>query len=144
MFPAGHPIETERLLYTAHFAAPFDPAAVQAGILVDEWTEVIPATEETTGLAFHYDQPNTEPPQAMLLLVPPQMTGAWKWEDVVDGIRETFDMARKRAVEPAQIDDSPYAQFLPATLMAVTLHQISIGTNLAVVNNIYGDIAARI
>jgi hypothetical protein len=61
----------------------------------------------------------------------------------VGGVRETFAMARKRAVEPAQIDDSPYAQFLPATLMAVTLHQVTIAANLAIGNNVYDDLARR-
>jgi hypothetical protein len=142
-FPPAYQMETEKLLYTAHFARPFDKAALQAGILVDEWTDVIPGKDEVTGLAFHYDQPNTEPPQAMLLLVPPKLEGAWKWDDIVGGVRETFDMARKRAVEPAQIDNSPYAQFLPSTLMAVTLYPVTIATNLAISNNVYEDLAKR-
>jgi hypothetical protein len=142
-FPPAYLMEMEKLLYTAHFARPFDKTALQAGVLVDEWTEVMPSKDEVTGIAFHYDQPNTEPPQVMLLLVPPQLEGAWKWEDIVGGVRETFDMARKRAVEPAQIDDGPYAQFLPSTLMAVTLHPVTIATNLAVSNNIHDDLATR-
>ena len=142
-FPAGYEIDSEKLLYTAHFAAPFDKTSAQAGLLVDEWTEVIPARDEVTGLAFHYDQPNTEPPQVMLLMVPPQLTGAWKWDDLVGGVRETFAMAQKRGVEPAHLDGSPYAQFLPATLMAVTLNQISIATNLAISNNIQADFLTR-
>jgi hypothetical protein len=142
-FPPAYRIETEKLLYTAHFARPFDKTALQTGILVDEWTEVIPGKDEATGLSFHYDQPNTEPPQVMLLLVPPQLEGKWNWEDIVAGVRETFDMARKRAVEPAQIDHGPYAQFLPSTLMAVTLHPVTIATNLAVSNNVYDDLAKR-
>jgi hypothetical protein len=140
-YPASYQLSSEKLLYTAHLARPFDRTAPQSGVLVDEWTEVIPSSDEVTGLAFHYDQPSTEPPQVMLLLVPPKIEGAWKWQDIVDGVRETFDMARKRAVEPAQVDDSPYAQFLPATLMAVTLHQITIATNLAVNNGLYDDLA---
>ena len=142
-FPPAYPLETEKLLYTAHFAKPFDKAALQAGILMDEWTEVIPAKDEVTGLAFHYDQPNTEPPQVMLLLVPPQLDGAWKWDDIVQGVRETFDMARKRAVEAGHIDNGPFAQFLPATLMAVTLHQVTIATNLAVSNHVHDELARR-
>jgi hypothetical protein len=142
-FPPAYEMETEKLLYTAHFAKPFDKAALHAGVLIDEWTEVIPAKDEVTGVAFHYDQPNTEPPQAMVLLVPPQIEGAWKWEDIVGGVRETFDMARKRAVEPSQIDDGPYAQLLPATLMAVTLHQVTIATNLAITNHVHDELAKR-
>src|SRR4030095_7851984 len=72
-FPPAHRIETEKLLYTAHFARPFDKTALQTGILVDEWTEVIPGKDEATGLSFHYDQPNTEPPHVMVLLLPAQL-----------------------------------------------------------------------
>jgi hypothetical protein len=141
--PAGHAIDSEKLLYTASFARPFDQAGLHAGLLVDEWTEVIPAGEEVTGIGFHYDQPSTEPPQVMMLLVPPRLEGAWKWEDIVGGVRETFEMARRRAVEPAHLDESPYAQFLPATLMAVTVHQVTIATNLAVNKGVYDDLARR-
>jgi hypothetical protein len=142
--PDGYVLEGEKLALTAHLAAPFDAAGLQAGLVVDEWTDLLPSKDEVTGLTFHYDQPNTEPPQVMLLLVPPTLgerEGRWKWDDVVAGVRETFDMARKRAVEPAQLDSSPYAQFLPATLMAVTLHQVTLATNLAVNNKIQDDLA---
>jgi hypothetical protein len=33
----------ERLLYTAHLGEPFDPTVPITGILVDDWTEAIPA-----------------------------------------------------------------------------------------------------
>jgi len=130
-------ISTDKLLYTAHFATNFDKTKFQCGIILDEWTEVIPSGEETTGIAFHYDQPNTEPPQTMLLVTSPEIKGTWKWEDIIDSITETLEMAKKRAVEPAQIETTGYAQFLPATMMAVTLYWITVATNLAINNNIY-------
>ena len=133
-------IGSDTLLYTVHYAVPFNKAKPQCGILVDEWTEVIPAKEETTGIAFHYDQPNTEPPQVMLVAVPPKLTGKWHWNDLVDTIHETMDMAKKRAVEPAQIEATAYAQFLPTTMMAVTLYLITLSTNLAINNAVYEKI----
>ncbi len=60
-------LDGEKLLYTAHFAHPFDDTRAQCGLVLDEWTEVVPGKQEVTGLAFHFDQPNTEPPQAILL-----------------------------------------------------------------------------
>jgi hypothetical protein len=119
---------------------PFDRTQRQCGLLVDEWTEVIPAREETTGVAFHYDRPNAEPPQVMLL-VTPTSERVWEWQDLVDALNETLDMAKKRAVEPVHVDDTPYARFLPATVMATTLYQISIGANLALNNNFQAVIA---
>jgi hypothetical protein len=126
-----------RLLYTAHFAAPFDPSVAQCGILVDEWSEVVPARDVMTGLTFHFDRPGSHPPQTMILALPSALTGQWTWDDLMGSLTETFRAARARAVEPSQVDGSDYAQLLPATLMAVTLYQITIATNLAVNNAIY-------
>ena len=97
--PSGDPlvIDEDKLLFTGHFAVPFDETARQAGLLIDEWTEVIPQPTEDTGLAFHYDRPNSEPPQTILLALPADHREGWRWEDLVDGIRETVDLARKRA-----------------------------------------------
>ena len=46
----------------------------QGGLLIDDWTEVIPVKDETTGIAFNYNQPNAMPPQAFALAVPPKIT----------------------------------------------------------------------
>ncbi len=135
--PEKFSIASDTLLYTTHYAVPFNKAKPQCGILVDEWTEVVPAIEENTGIAFHYDRPNTEPPQVMLLAVPPKLTGSWHWNDLVETIHETMNMAKKRAIEPAQIDTTAYAQFLPTTMMAVTLYLITLSTNLAINNSVY-------
>ncbi len=125
-------IDEDKLLYTAHYAGPFVASAPRhCGVLVDEWTEVIPRTEETTGIAFHYDRPNTEPPQTLLLALPADFTGSWAWNDLVDTLHETLDMARKRAVEPRHVDDTEYARFLPAVLSSVTRHPIFSMLNLA-------------
>ncbi|HEX9619825.1 MAG TPA: hypothetical protein VF989_06805, partial [Polyangiaceae bacterium] len=129
-FPEDYGLDGERVLYTAHFATPFDPTQPQLGLLVDEWTEIIPGDNETTGVAFHFDQPNSEPPQTLLLAVPPVRRGAWRWDDLVAIVEETFGEAKKRAVEPGHIDTGALAQFLPAVLSAVTLHPITIMANL--------------
>jgi hypothetical protein len=135
--PEKFSIAGDTILYTVHYAVPFDRSKPQCGLLVDEWTEVIPAMQENTGITFHYDQPNTEPPQVMLLAVPPKLTGKWHWDDLVETIHETMQMAKKRAVEPAQIEATAYGQFLPTTMMAVTLYLITLSTNLAINNAVY-------
>jgi hypothetical protein len=135
-FPAGQKIDGDRLLYTASYPGAFAPAARQCALLLDEWTEVVPGTEATTGLTFHYDQPNSEAPQAMLLVTPATMDGAWRWDDLVDALEETMALAKMRAVEPEQLDDSAYARFLPATVMAATRRGISIATALAINNGV--------
>jgi hypothetical protein len=125
----------ERLLYTAHFAVP--PAAgAMCGLLIDEWTEVLPTQDETVGLSFHYDRPGSEPPQAWLLATPPRANEAWRWGDLIGAVTETFELAKLRAVEPTQIDSTPYAAFLPATASASSLRGIAITANFARVNDI--------
>jgi hypothetical protein len=128
-FPADYSIDNDKLLLTTHFAAPFDASTPQCGILIDEWTEVIPAKQEITGLTFHFDRPNTEPPQVCLLAISPQITGSWQWSDLVDTLSETLAMAKARAIEPDMIDNTGYGHFLPATVAAVTLHMITISAN---------------
>jgi len=136
-------INEDKLLYTAHYAVPFDKNKPQCGIVIDEWTEVIPSEEETTGIAFHYDQPNSEPPQTMLLVTPPEFTGNWKWDDIIESMEETLEMAKKRTIEPLMVEKTSYAQFLPTTMMAVTMHWVTVATNLAMNNNIYQKIEEK-
>jgi hypothetical protein len=107
-------------------------AGAQAGLVIDEWTEVIPNRAETTGIALHYDQPNTEPPQCLLLAVSPTIKGQWDWNDLVDTVIDTFDRAKRRAVEPDLLRTTPYAQLLPAVLSTFTSFPLAtISTNIA-------------
>jgi hypothetical protein len=109
----------------------FRPNELQAGLLVDEWVEVLPNRSETTGIAFHFNQPNSEPPQALLLAVTPEVSGAWTWEKLVGILRDTFRRARLRGVEPAHVDDTVYAQLLPAIVTPVAGHPFAtIATDL--------------
>jgi hypothetical protein len=98
----------------------YDSGAAQAGLLLDEWTEVIPNRVETTGVAIHYNQPNTEPPQCVLVAVSPIIKGHWEWDDLVETLIDTFDRAKRRAVEPDFLRTTPYAQVLPAVLSTFT------------------------
>lgn len=127
-------LEKELLLYTAHYVQNFNGAQAQCGLLLDEWTEVIPAETETTGITFHFDKPNAEPPQAILLAMPSRFTGAWSWDDLVQTLHETLDFARVRAVEPRQLDQTALSVFLPATILATTWQPITIAADLSLVN----------
>ncbi|MBS3775215.1 MAG: hypothetical protein KGY70_08510 [Bacteroidales bacterium] len=124
--------ENDHLLYTAYYHESFDPSKYQCGLLIDEWTEVVPTKEETTGVAFHYDRPDSEPPQTMLLAMSPQLDrGGWRWQDLIDILHETLQEAKLRAVEPEQIDKTGYANLIPATISTVTKYPVSIMLNYA-------------
>jgi hypothetical protein len=136
-YPASYQFDGDRLLYTAQYTTAFDKNARQCGLLVDEWTEVIPATTHDTGITFNYNRPNNEAAQSFLLVTPATPTGEWVWEDLVGALNETLDLAKNRAVEPVQLDFTPYSCFLPATVMAVTYYGISITTSLAAGNGVF-------
>jgi hypothetical protein len=99
-------------------------------MLIDEWSEVIPGTEETTGIAFHYDRPNCEAPQSWLLALPAVRDGAWSWDELLGAVNDALDSAKRRAIEPVQVDATAYGSFLPATMSPYTFPEISISNNL--------------
>ena len=106
--PGGEPRARTLSIAMRRLAA---PAADEpwVGLLVDEWNEVIPATAPTTGIAFHFDSPGAEAPQAVLVAVPSAMaspargsdTNAAQWElaDLVATLGETLDLAKLRGVD---------------------------------------------
>jgi hypothetical protein len=94
----------DTLSVVAHGDTAFAPATRQCGLLIDDWTEVIPTRAEVTGLAFNYDRPNACPPQSLLLAVTPQETGHWAWDDLVSILNDTLQRAKRRAVEPLMLD----------------------------------------
>lgn len=82
-----------------------------AGLVIDSWTERVPAKEAMTGLALHFDAPSSRPPQTVLLIVP-RAEASWSFDTVVGSIRETMDLARVRAVDPDIL--TAYGHQLPA------------------------------
>ena len=80
------------------------PGDTLAGLFIDEWSESIPATVETTGLGFHFDAPGARPPQSILLAVPSNPTvDAWTLDGLVDVVNEAMALARLRAVRPQDL-----------------------------------------
>jgi len=136
-YPDDYAIDSERLLYTCIYSEAFNPNAHQCGLLLDEWTEVIPSPTRDTAIAFNYNRPDNEPPQAMLLVTSASSSGEWTWPDIVDALVETLALAKKRAVEPAFLDPTVYSRFLPATVTASTSYAITISTALTAANGVF-------
>lgn len=130
-YPETRALDGDNLLYTA-YAPGLDPSQPLVGLLADEWTEVIPAEQETTAMTFHYDRPNCEPPQTMLLVTPSAFSGAWAFNNVVAALHEALDLARLRALEPDLIDQTDYSRFLPATVATMTVYPVTMALNYGI------------
>lgn len=130
-------VDEDKLLYTAIFANGVAAGASrQCGLLCEEWTEVLPSLTQTTGVTFHYDRPNCEAPQSLILALPATIDGSWSWDDLVDTLHETLDMAKKRTVEPSQLMSTPYGAFLPAVIGSVAVNPVFQQVNFAMNNSV--------
>jgi hypothetical protein len=110
---AGEEAPPGRVGIVVHAPAGFDPGAPGAGLVIDEWTESIPASQETTALAFHYDAPAARPPQTVLLAVPATPDAErWSFDALVGTVREAIALTRLRAVSPRELPD--LGGYLPA------------------------------
>jgi hypothetical protein len=129
-YPTRLDLTGEHLLYSAWYGPGFAAGGPICGLLIDEWTEVLPSDTATAGLAFNYDQPGSEAPQAMLLVTPADGGTAWSWDDLRQAVPDTMRLAKQRTVEPVHLEASAAARFLPATVSAITKPGISIGLAL--------------
>ena len=86
---------------------------VTAGLLLDEWSELVPDSHVSTSVAFQYDAPNAQAPQALLLAVPAEMKAVpelWTPEALAGIVGDTLDLAKVRAVD---IDALPAEALAP-------------------------------
>ncbi len=118
--PADYEYPGDPVSVVMELPSGYTTTQLHAGLLVDEWVEEIPMEKVTTGIAMHYDQPNNEAPQSILLAVTPEIKGNWTWNDLMDTLNETMEMAKKRAVEPDMIQKTFLSQVLPALMAPVT------------------------
>jgi hypothetical protein len=126
-YPQGTEVLHDTISMVQHLPQGFDASQPQVGFLIDEWVETVPSREEVTGISFNFDAPDSAPPQALLLAVPPRLTGHWEWEDLVETVLDTFRRARLRAVEPDAIGDLPaIGTLLPAVMAEFSTTKSSI------------------
>jgi len=100
-----------RVSVVAAIASDGLPTQAVAGLMVDEWVEVVPAASETTSLTFHYDGPSSTPPQVLLLGVPYQTQETWTADDVLEIVDEALALAKIRMVDSGTLPD--LGQLLP-------------------------------
>ena len=131
--PAGEDWNDDRIAIALQPATALDLARPLVGLVIDEWTELLPRASETTGIAFNYDAPNAEPPQALLLAVSARSfenNGRWMWRELVGCVEQAFDLARLRAVGPDELRKTPLDTVLPATLMPESAAPVTVSTSL--------------
>jgi hypothetical protein len=84
------------------------------GLVLATWTEAVPHTHQTAGLAVHFDAPSARAPQAILLCSAEPGRG-FDFELVRDVVVQTFELARARMTGPETLLD--VGQYLPATYL---------------------------
>lgn len=106
-----------------------DPTASLAGLVVDDWTESVPDTVPVTGLAYHYQSPLSEPPQAMLLAVPSDLSAStWTTDALEQTLTETLALIKLRAVDQDALAQT--GQLLPAFYIANNVAGETISTDV--------------
>ena len=98
---------------------PVDVSQPLAGLLVDEWVEVVPNAKETTGIALQYDQPDAAPPQTILIAVPPELDVPWTVWSLQQVLLETLDLARIRC---CRLRRAGRSRALPARVVLCVQH----------------------
>jgi len=94
-----------------------DLAGGVAGLVLDEWTELVPSARETTGLVFQFDRPAARPPQAILLAVAPDVGRPWDLDTLEGTLLETLELAQLRLVDQDALLELD--QYLPALCFAL-------------------------
>lgn len=132
----GEPFDIahDTLSMVIHGDSAFAAGSLRCGIVIDSWTETIPAREQNTGIAFHYNRPDAMPPQALLLAVPPVMTGHWTWDALVNIVNDTLRRAKLRAVEPHLLDahkeNAELSVLLPAIISEFQQYDLNVSLDL--------------
>jgi hypothetical protein len=126
---AGAPLVTSKLSLVLQTNMTIDTAQALSGLLIDEWTEVVPNDRETTAITFQFDPPDARPPQNVLVAVPPVPGADWTPDSLQRVLVETLDLAKLRAVDPELLGET--AQYLPALYLAFNVNNDAVSTDLA-------------
>ncbi len=95
---------------------PIDFNETQFGIVIEEFSEHIPNEQLETGMSFHYNAPNNEAPQVLLLAVSSPFTeegDTWNEDKLRDIIFDTMDLMKIRMIDLDAMQD--YGYVLPMT-----------------------------
>jgi hypothetical protein len=74
------------------------------GLVIDNWNDVIPYEREETAYALHYQSPQAQAPQAVLVVAPSRQEPSWSFAEVLASLEQTMDLVQVRAVETEHVD----------------------------------------
>ena len=117
-----------RLSLVAHGPLKIAPNQPLAGMVFDEWSEVIPNRRETAALAFHYDRPSASAPQTILLAVAPDTSKPWDLLTLEQLLRETLTLSKLRMVDQDAMLELDH--FLPALAFPINAGDGTIAADL--------------
>ena len=123
----GKPILGGRLSLVLQAATTINFQLPLAGLLIDEWVEMIPNAKETTGITFQYNPPNAFAPQSILLAVPPVPDKLWTVGDLLRVLLETIDLAKLRAVDAEALNE--IGHYLPALFFGFNANGDTVSTD---------------
>lgn len=130
---AGQTMPGGKLSLVVQSGATVDVRQPLAGLLIDEWVEVVPSATETTGIALQCDRPNATPPQTILIAVPPEVGVPWTIWSMQQVLLETLDLARIRAVDPDALDE--VGHYFPAMYFAINTVGDTVSTDFTKINS---------
>ena len=113
----------------AHRTTDIDFRRPLAGFIIDQWSDVVPNEQETTGISFHYDAPGARAPQALLVAVPGDLTvESWTVEALAACVRDAIALARIRPLDGDDLD--AVGRFLPAIYLPFNIESRTPSVNL--------------
>lgn len=124
---AGTELPPNKLSLALQALQTLNPTLPCSGLLIDEWTEVVPSKTESTALTFQFDPPNSFAPQNILIAVPPVPGQEWTTESLRNVLSETLDLAKLRAVDPSLL--GAVAQYLPALYVPFNSTDAAVSTD---------------
>jgi hypothetical protein len=125
----GKSLPAGRLSLIVQAATGLDMKQPLAGLLIDEWVEVVPNQKETTALTFQFNPPDVCAPQSILLAVPPVRGKMWTGWDLQRVLLETLDLAKLRGVDPQALGE--LSQYLPALYFGLNAVDAAVSTDFA-------------
>jgi hypothetical protein len=133
---AANPPSKGRVAFACFTQGAPSGASNYTGLMIDQWVERIPSTQERAAVAFHYEEPKARPPQALLLAVCPDQSETWEPDMVLAIIQEALELAKIRTVDLDSVQK--VGQILPALYFPLNLKGATISANFTVPQELLG------